>query len=205
MGHRHGATLRPTMDPTRVRIRCALVTLAVAAGLVGCTGPNDETPDRGVQTNSRGMASESHAESISSISGEQPIYWVDGARPDPGADSGTTKGVPAGCVPYSEARPDVHICGDVLEDYSPAPVPYRDPEICSAGLEWLRSTRASMRQGGATDSQVNSAWPLVRKGSCLIQGEGDVWLIRFQRIGGSHGYVSDPYDPSGEDSSMAHL
>jgi hypothetical protein len=73
----------------------------------------------------------------------RPVYYVDGARPSPDAEDSDDD---EGCVPYSEERPDIHICGrgDLPDSWTPAPPPgsYSDyPAVCEAAA-WIFDDRA---------------------------------------------------------------
>jgi hypothetical protein len=67
--------------------------------------------------------------SLESSAATPPIYYVDGARP---TANGVITEDSAGCVQWSADRLDVHICGPVSANYSPAPTPYHDDKICSS-------------------------------------------------------------------------
>jgi len=61
------------------------------------------------------------------------VYY--GARPSPGAEDSDTG---EGCVPWSPDRPDVHICGEVEEGFTPAPTPggYADyKQVCDQAAQ----------------------------------------------------------------------
>src|SRR3972149_1699968 len=62
-----------------------------------------------------------------------PVYC--GARPSPGGEDSDTG---EGCVPWSPDRPDVHICGEVEEGFTPAPTPggYADyKQVCDQAAQ----------------------------------------------------------------------
>lgn len=153
-------------------------------------------------------ASSSNASPSDSPSGTGSTeYFVDGARPSPGAGTGTFKDgeQPPGCVPYSADREDVYICGaNVPSNYTPPPKPYADSGICSAALDWVDSRRAELIAGGATQAQVSQSWPALLSDSCLVDESTDsAWQVSFvPRDGGSRIFV--PFDPSGSIPGAAH-
>jgi hypothetical protein len=69
-----------------------------------------------------------------SAANDDPVYYVDGARPMGKVDG-------HGCVPYSEERQDLSICGPLPEDFDPRPKPYLTEEICAAAERWLDEAR----------------------------------------------------------------
>jgi hypothetical protein len=122
---------------------------------------------------------------------EEPIYWVDGARPTMDVSKPHTEDeIEELCVPYSPERPDLHICGDVPAGWAPAPEPYFDDEICAAALRWI---------------DQNEPHADVDLGGCRViesSGEG-TWNVSVPRSGGS-GNIHVPYDPTGEIPWAAH-
>lgn len=81
----------------------------------------------------------------------EPTYYVDGARPFPGASSGKTlkpdRQYEEGCVPWSADRPDVLICAPVPEGWdhrllqgpTPTTARYAMPPRSSSSLRVPRS------------------------------------------------------------------
>jgi hypothetical protein len=111
-----------------------------------------------------------------------PSYYVDGARPSPGAN---TRRSPVqdseyqkGCVPWSEERPDVYICAPVPEGWTPPPPPgsYADyPAVCDDAAKAFEGQGLSL----ADRYQLRFA-PVVDVETCgaagMLHGE---WQVRF--------------------------
>jgi hypothetical protein len=103
---------------------------------------------------------------------DEPIYYVDGARPSPGANSGVaTEGQPpAGCVPWSSERRDVYVCGPVPDSFEPAPPPgdiLDYPAVCDIGAAIFRKeaealmVRNAFQRSPSSTSQVAGPRGLV--------------------------------------------
>jgi hypothetical protein len=90
---------------------------------------------------------------LESSAATPPIYYVDGARPT--ANGVVTEDL-AGCVQWSADRPDVHICGPVPANYSPAPTPYHDDKICSSAEQWLAAKRGELASAGCGAQKLDS-------------------------------------------------
>jgi hypothetical protein len=115
---------------------------------------------------------------------DDPIYYVDGARPSPGVNEASP--VPQseyikGCVPWSEERPDYFVCAPVEEGFEPAPPPggYADyPEVCDAAAA-VFETHAK----GLVDEYALTSVPQVELSTCGAGGLGSKdenrWLVRF--------------------------
>lgn len=115
----------------------------------------------------------------------EPLYYVDGARPSPGVNTARTP-VPhdeyvEGCVPWSEDRPDVYVCGPVPEGWAPAPPPgtYADyGEVCDAAARVVDDQGATLMA-----TYQLAAAPKADVESCGAAGIGSElegrWLIRF--------------------------
>lgn len=122
---------------------------------------------------------EGGSESVrASGSSPSPEYWVDGARPSPGADGSDDA---KGCVPYSEDRTDVMICGAISDTFRPAPPPgdYADyPEVCEAAAQVFHERAAELEA-----LYDLSALPRIDLQSCGAAGLGDVqeerWMVKF--------------------------
>ena len=117
----------------------------------------------------------------------EPVYFVDGARPEAGADSGIESEVADRCVQYSEERPDVQICGTVAPDWTPPPEPYFEPNVCQAALEWLAERHS----------------PAVDPESCLVIEGSATWDVVFVPANGGEN-VHVPFDPTGTSPWLAH-
>jgi hypothetical protein len=121
-------------------------------------------------------------------------YWTDGARP---VVHGET--APPECVPYSAERADLSICGDLPEGWTPPPLPYADPQVCDAAIDWMDRERERMGEGG--DEQ----WPAVDPDSCMIQqGFNGTWAVHFTTLADPEDGVVVPFDPTGEVGWAAH-
>jgi hypothetical protein len=121
------------------------------------------------------------------IADEAPRFFLDGARPDSGATSGSEQDVADRCVPYSADRTDVQICGELPPGWEPPPKPYFDSRVCDAALDWLED-RGS---------------PPVDSDSCLVNEGSGAWHVVFVRVHGG-GNVHVPFDPSGTSPNVAH-
>jgi hypothetical protein len=127
---------------------------------------------------------------------EEPIYYVDGARPhviDPSSSSKGIPDMPEGCVQWSANRPDIHICGDIPAGWTPSPKPYFDKAICDATVNWMKS-----------NPEFSVA--KVDSGSCFVAetGDGQLWDVIFPNTDGS-GNTHVPFDPTGNYPFAAHL
>ena len=106
------------------------------------------------------------------------MYYVDGARPSPGAEDSDTG---EGCVPWSPDRPDVHICGEVEEGFTPAPTPggYADyKQVCDQAAQVFQErVKDLVRLCGL------EATPAIDLASCGAGGRGSAqenrWLVKF--------------------------
>jgi len=112
-------------------------------------------------------------------------YWVNGARPTPqDGPEDLSK-----CVQYSADRPDVHICGNVPDNYSPPLTPYHDDAMCRAGLVWLQEHQP----GAVAKVDVNT---------CTVsESENTMWDLSFPTATGN---VHVPFDTSGQASWAVH-
>ena len=113
--------------------------------------------------------------------GTEPTYYVDGARPSPGANEQpvVSQGeYVKGCVPWSEERPDLHICAPVPEGWSPPPPPgsYADYKaVCDEAAKAVEDQASSL----ADRYQLRSA-PVVDVGTCGAGGMSNGrWLVKF--------------------------
>lgn len=119
--------------------------------------------------------------SESQSASDDPVYYVDGARPRPGADSGSEDAISSGCVPWSKARPDVFICGPIPSDFEPAAAPgdYATyTSVCDAG--------AAIFEGQAENLVVAYGLPTaptIDVKSCGAWGLGSQadqrWTVKF--------------------------
>jgi hypothetical protein len=114
---------------------------------------------------------------------DEPIYYVDGARPSPGANSGVaTEGQPpAGCVPWSSERRDVYVCGPVPDSFEPAPPPgdiLDYPAVCDIGAAIFRKEAEALMVRNAL-----STLPVIDVASCGAAGLGSAqeghWMAKF--------------------------
>jgi len=120
---------------------------------------------------------------------DKPTYFVDGAVATGGVQSDSHY---SGCVPYSEDRPGAFVCDpDAPKDYSPVPRPYYDKSICDLAIEWLEERQESS---------------LIDASSCLVQESqnANYWLILFKSQDGEGAGIHVPYDPTGENTQVAH-
>jgi hypothetical protein len=118
--------------------------------------------------------------SLGTGSAPSPAYFVEGARPSPGAEDSEDD---EGCVPYSGQRPDVHICGrgDLPDSWKPAPPPgdYSDyPAACDAAARIVDD-----RADELMSVYELSTPPIIDVQSCGAGGLGseeeDRWRARF--------------------------
>ena len=115
---------------------------------------------------------------------DDPIYYVDGARPSPGVNEGSP--VPQseyrkGCVPWSEERPDVFVCAPVEEGFEPAPPPggYGDyPQVCDAAAAIFEAHANDL-----VDEYALPSVPQVELSTCGAGGLGSKdenrWSVKF--------------------------
>jgi hypothetical protein len=130
---------------------------------------------------------------------DDPIYYVDGARPYEveGYRTGDE-----GCVPWSKDRPDFLICGSgVPEGWTPPPEPYYDKQICDAAIKWLDDERARLSDAGFDTNYIAEVYPEIVDSSCLVRepAAGDMthWTVTFQSAVDASDGVQVPYDPTG--------
>jgi len=107
-----------------------------------------------------------------------PVYYVDGARPLPGAEDSDTG---EGCVPWSPERTDVDVCGPIPEGFEPAPPPgnYADyPALCDEAARIFDE-----RAEGLVQAYGLRAPPRIAVQSCGAAGKGSKedgrWLAKF--------------------------
>lgn len=129
----------------------------------------------------------------------EPEYWIDGARPSRTEGGLYKEG--EGCVPYSQARPDVNICGEVPDDYEPPPLPYHDAEICERAESQLTTWRARLSDAGATVAEIEQAHPEVDPTTCKVVELGPKDTSRAFRYLVSFA----PSDPGKQDRVMVAL
>jgi hypothetical protein len=123
---------------------------------------------------------------------DEPLYYVDGARPPADRPSGPVPeaDVDKYCVPYSPQRPDVHVCEDLPPGWQPTPKPCFDKAICDTAFEWM------------TSNPDDSFSPKVDPESCRVVETSTTWHVVFVRTDGK-GNVHVPYDPAGRNSYVA--
>lgn len=110
-----------------------------------------------------------------------PVYYVDGARPSPGLNTGPALAedeYDKGCVPWSKDRPDVLVCGPIDGSFVPPPAPgdYTDyPEVCEAAAKLFADQAVDlMTANGLT------ALPQIDTKTCGAAGlVNDRWLVKF--------------------------
>jgi hypothetical protein len=119
-----------------------------------------------------------------SESPNDPIYYVDGARPDPNVNDG--RELPdveylQGCVQWSSERPDVYICETVPESYRPAPAPggYADySAVCDAAAQVFAAHAAQL-----VEIRGLPTLPIIDIMSCGAAGLGTAqekrWIVKF--------------------------
>lgn len=117
-------------------------------------------------------------------SSDEPIYYVDGARPSPGLNEGLE--LPdseylKGCVPWSKERPDVHICGPIADSFEPPPPPggYADyPDVCDAAAQIFNERAEEIMLANGLDTP-----PSIDALSCGAAGLGSNeegrWMTKF--------------------------
>lgn len=147
----------------------ALMVVVVASGLaVRAFGAADETSE--------------------SSPTDEPIYYVEGARPAPGATDRTVwvkdGEAPPGCVPYSPDRPASYVCGEPPAGWQPPDPPGTaedHPEVCATAVEILKAELERL----ARDLEL-PATPRIDAAACQAAGlrapdEDDRgrWLARF--------------------------
>lgn len=120
--------------------------------------------------------------SVERSSGPLEGYYVDGVRPAPDA-TGPKDGDHAfdGCVQWSADRPDVHICGDIPDGWTPAPAPGTaddHPEVCDTA--WSLVQRYGF--DGLLRYELDAA-PVLDRASCRAAGTGTTseatWTVTF--------------------------
>ncbi len=107
-------------------------------------------------------------------SSDQPVYYVEGARPSPGATERATwvtdGEAPPGCVPYSPERPDAYVCAELPPGFEPPPTPGTGeayPEVCAVAARLVeeRAERLSWER------QLLSVFEIDPEG-CVAWGMG---------------------------------
>lgn len=146
-----------------------LTSVAILAALVACGGV------AGVDDQSSG-ALESEP--------DEPVYYVDGARPSPGLNEGVQLSdttYAEGCVPWSESRTDVLVCGPIDDSYKPPPPPgdYEDyPAVCDAAS--LIVAHFSKELSAAYELKVAPEADVKSCGAGGLGSEQDAtWQARF--------------------------
>lgn len=114
----------------------------------------------------------------------EPQYYVEGARPSPGADTGVepaSGAIPDGCVPWSNERPDVVVCGAVPPGWEPPPaagdaVTY--PDVCSVAAAVFASQAPALAQRYDLDTV-----PVLDTATCAAVGVGGsgegTWRVTY--------------------------
>jgi len=115
-------------------------------------------------------------------SSDAPKYYVDGARPSADAMAGNL----AGCVPWSEQRTDVHICGPIPSGWQPVAPPHFDAQIC-------QDAETALTQKAGEVERAYGLTPVIDPSSCLVTERsllgGYDWFVSFNLTN-----ASDTYD-----------
>ncbi len=120
--------------------------------------------------------------------GVGPTYYVEGARPAPGATEQAVwvedGDAPPGCVPYSPERPRSYVCDELPAGFEPAPPPGTSedyPEGCAIAAKVIRDRAAELsRQIGLSEVfQIDPS-------GCMAAGMGAAqegrWMARFPLV-----------------------
>jgi hypothetical protein len=149
----------PKLDSVTIRTAALCLLSLVACGRVS-EGPGSASPS------------------------DNPVYYVDGARPSPGLNEGVE--LPdseylKGCVPWSKERPDVHICGPIADSFEPPPPPggYSDyPDVCDAAARLFNERAEGIQSANGLDSP-----PTIDVKTCGAAGLGSNaegrWMVKF--------------------------
>jgi len=129
----------------------------------------------------------------------EPVYYVEGARPSPGATERPAwvedGEAPPGCVPYSPERPGAYVCGELPPGFEPPPPPgtAKDyPEVCAVAAKVIEeqaerlsrelqlasvfeidpSGCAAWGMGPKSEGRWTASFPLVRP---VVSAEGETY------------------------------
>lgn len=130
-----------------------------------------------------GRLSDDRSAAAATPSPDEPIYYVDGARPSPGVNELEMTGTQYQdlCVPWSKERPDVYVCGPVSDSFEPAPPPggIADyPAVCDMAAAIVGERAETLMITNAL-----STLPVIDIASCGAAGLGSAqesrWMAKF--------------------------
>ena len=94
------------------------------------------------------------------LSQEEPVYYVEGARPEPTTGFISEDQLREVCVPYSEDRSETLICGDLPADFKlgeSASPGEKFPGVCEAALKLYEADPATW-SADSPEIDASSCW-----------------------------------------------